>query len=102
MPQPLDNLARQLRAGVLVGNHEDAARLTVEYSEALREHWLTLSNQERVNSPLPKQSLELLGWVRDMTLVQQAMAAQHLALVEKAQRNQVARSLYLQSAALDG
>jgi hypothetical protein len=35
-----------------------------------------------------------------MTIVQQALAAQHLAVVEKASRYQIARSLYLQSAAL--
>jgi hypothetical protein len=100
MPQPRDNLARELRAAVLANDHEEATRLTVEYSEALREHWMTLSAQERADSQLPKQSLELLTWVRDMTLVQQAMAAQHLALVERAHRNQLARALYLQSAAL--
>lgn len=101
MPQPQDNLAHDLRAAVLANDHEDAKRLTMEYTSALREYWLTLSDQERADSSVPKQALELLNWVRDMTLVQQAMAAQHLAMVERAHRNQVARSLYLQSAALD-
>ena len=40
-------------------------------------------------------------WVREMTIMQQALAAQHLAVVEKASRYQTARALYLRSAALD-
>jgi len=101
MPQPQDNLARELRAAVLAGDHENANRLTVEYAAALREHWMALSAQERADSTFPMLSLELLTWARDMTLMQQAMAAQHLALVEKAQRHQIVRSLYLRTAALD-
>jgi hypothetical protein len=100
MPQPLDNLARELRAAVLANHHEKAERLTEEYTAALREHWMSLPRQERATSPLPKQSIELLNWAREMTIVQQALAAQHLAVVEKASRYQIARSLYLQSAAL--
>lgn len=101
MPQPPDNLARQLRAAVLASDHEKATRLTVEYCTALGQQWAMLSPEERAASPLPKQSLELLTWVRDMTIVQQALAAQHLALVAKARRYQTARALYLRSAALD-
>ncbi len=101
MPQPQDNLARDLRAAVLANDHEKATRLTVEYTAALREHWTTLSLAERAASPLPKQSLELLTWVREMTLVQQAMAADHLSLVDRASRSLTARALYLQLAALD-
>ena len=100
MPQPLDNLSRALRAAVLANHHEKAERLAEEYTAALREHWMSLPLQERATSPLPKQSIELLNWAREMTIVQQALAAQHLAVVEKASRYQIARSLYLQSAAL--
>jgi hypothetical protein len=99
-PDNAADLARELRAAVLAGDHEKATRLTVEYAAALREHWMTLSAAQRAASALPKQSLELLGWVRDMTLMQQAMAAQHLAMVEKAGRYQTARASYLRSAAL--
>jgi hypothetical protein len=105
MPQPPDNrtpdnLARELRAAVLASDHAKATRLTVEYSAALREHWITLPAGQRAASLLPKQSLELLGWVRDMTIMQQAMTAQHLAMVQKAGRYQTARASYLRSAAL--
>jgi len=101
MPQAPDNLARGLRAAVLANDHEKATRLTVEYAAALREHWSALSLAERAASPLPKQSLELLTWVREMTILQEALAARHLAVVEKASRYQTARALYLRSAALD-
>jgi hypothetical protein len=95
-----DNLARELRGAVLAGDHAKATRLTLEYSAALRQHWMTLSAGQRGASALPKQSLELLGWVRDMTIMQQAMAAQHLAMVQKAGRYQTARASYLRAAAL--
>ena len=101
MPQPQDNLARDLRAAVLANDHEKATRLTVEYTAAVREHWSALSLPERAASPLPKQSLELFAWVREMTILQQALAAQHLAAVEKASRYQAVRALYLRSAALE-
>ena len=98
MPQPQDNLARELRAAVLASDHDKASRLTVEYTDAVGEYWMTLSATERAASPVPKQSLELLHWVRDMTLMQQATAAQHLTLVERTKRNHIARARYLQSA----
>jgi histidinol dehydrogenase len=101
MLQQSDNLACKLRAAVLVNDHEKATLLTVEYTEALRQHWTLLSAPERAASSIPKQSLALLNWVREMTLMQQAMAAEHLSIVEKASRYQTARALYLQSAALD-
>jgi len=101
MPQLLDNLARELRAAVLGSDHEKATGLTVEYTEALRQHWTLLSKEERAASSLPEQSGELLNWAREMTLMQHAMAAGHLAMVEKASRQLSARARYLQLAALD-
>jgi hypothetical protein len=101
MPQPQDNIARELRAAVLGNDHQQAERLAVAYTGALAEHWITLSADERAASSLPKQSLELLIWVRDMTLVQQAMAADQLALVERTGRRLTARAHYLECATLD-
>lgn len=101
MRQPPDNLARQLRAAVLANDHATAGRLIVEYSAALGEFWKTLSTAERAASSLPKQSLELLTWVREMTLMQQAMTAAHLSALDRASRQLTARALYLQSAALE-
>jgi hypothetical protein len=101
MPRTLDQVARELRAAVLGTYHEKATRLSAEYTEAVREHWMLLSTFERAASSLPKQSLDLLTWVRDMTLMQQGMAALQLSAVEKANRQITARSLYLQFAALD-
>jgi hypothetical protein len=101
MPQPPDNLAHQLRAAVLANHHEKATRLSVEYTEALRQYWMTLSTKERAASPVLKQSLELVKWAREMTIMQRAMAAQHLRVIDKAIRYRTARALYLQSPALD-
>ena len=101
MPPILDNLALELRAAVLGNDHEKAARLTVEYTAAVSRYWISLSPEERATSPVPKQSLQLLSWVRQMTLMQQAMTAGHLAMVDKASRHLAARALYLETAALD-
>jgi hypothetical protein len=100
MPHPPDNLARELRAAVLASDHEKASRLAAEYTEAVREYWMSLPARERADSPLPKQSIDLLTWVREMTLMQAAMAGQHLKLVANAQRYQTARAQYLESASL--
>jgi hypothetical protein len=101
MLQQSDKLACELRAAVLAGNHEKAERLAVEYAAALGRYWTLLSQQERAASPLRKQSLDLLAWAREMTIVQQAMAAEHLSMVDRASRSLTARALYLQLAALD-
>jgi hypothetical protein len=98
MLETADHLAHELRAAVLASDHENAARLSVQYSAALQEHWMTLSAGERAASSLPTQSLELLNWVREMTLMQRALTAQHLGAIERASRYQTARALYLQSA----
>jgi hypothetical protein len=97
----LDSLARELRVAVLANDHEEATRRTTEYSQALSQYWMLLSDAERAASPLPKQSLELLSWVRDMTVMQHALAAEHLSILERASRNQSARALYFQTATLD-
>jgi hypothetical protein len=100
MLEPPDKLARELRAATLASDHDRAARLTVEYTEALREYWLALSPEERAVSDVPKRSLDLLNWVREMALLQQALTATHLAAVEKASRNQSARAVYASTAEL--
>jgi hypothetical protein len=96
----LDHLARDLRSAVLAVDHEKATRATVEYTKALGQYWMTLSGDERAASSIPQQSRELLNWVREMTLMQQAMTAGQLAMVEKASRALTARSVYLETAAL--
>jgi hypothetical protein len=97
----LDHLARELRAAALASDHDKAARLSVEYTEAVREYWVGLPAGQRAGSALPSQSLELLRWVREMTIMQRGMTAEHLRLAAKASRYQTARALYLQSAALE-
>jgi hypothetical protein len=101
MRQQPDSLAHQLRAAVLATDHPAAERLLVEYTAALGDYWAALAPAERAGSAIPKQSLELMKWVRDMTLMQRAMLGEHLRMVEKSMRYQVARAQYLQSAAFD-
>lgn len=101
MPQPPDNIARELREAALTNDYENAQRLTNEYASAVRQHWALLSPGERAASNLPKHSLDLLSWVRSVTLTQQAIDAQHLALFEKAARYRTARARYIQAASLD-
>jgi hypothetical protein len=103
-PQPdnpaLDKIAHNLRAAVLAGDHAKARGVSAEYVEALRRHWMRLAPSERAGSELPKLSLELLAWAREMTIVQRAMAGEQLRIAAEAGRYQMARARYLQSAAL--
>ena len=88
MPQPLDELAREFRAAVLAGDHTLAGRLASEYAQALSHVWEALGEPERAASPLPAQANELLTWAREMTVVQRAMTAEHVAILDKAIRYQ--------------
>jgi hypothetical protein len=90
-----------LRAAVLAGNHEKAERAVAQYAESVKKYWMVLPPAERAVSPLPRQSIELLTWAREMTLMQQAMAAEHLSMAERASRSLTARARYLQLSALD-
>jgi hypothetical protein len=96
-----DSLAHQLRAAVLGTDYAAALRLVDEYTEALREYWTSLAPGERAVSGVPQQSLELMKWVREMTLMQRAMTGEHLKMVEKSMRYQTARMQYLQSARIE-
>ena len=95
-----DRIAHGLRAAVLAADHAKAMQLSTEYVEAVSQSWMALSSAERRTSQLPKQSLELLGWVREMTIMQRAMAGEQLRIAARASRYQTARAQYLQSAAL--
>lgn len=101
LDNPADQLACELRAAVLGVDHEKATRLSAQYTAAVRDQWTQLSAGERAVSPLPRQSMELLTWVREMALMQQAMAEAQLGMVEGAGRRLAARGLYLQTAALE-
>ncbi|HTW66610.1 MAG TPA: hypothetical protein VME17_18440 [Bryobacteraceae bacterium] len=100
MPQPPDNLARDLRAAVLVGDHLQATRLAGDYAQAVRHQWEHMSKEERASSTIPRQSRELLTWATGVTAMQHKMAGQHLAALEMAHRYLSARANYARSAAL--
>jgi len=86
MPEQPDRIASELRSAVLAGDHLRAERLVPEYARALQAFWDRLPESERAASPVPSQARELLAWAREMTLVQRALVAEHLAIVEKASR----------------
>lgn len=86
MPEPLDKIARDFRAAVLAADHALAERLATEYREALAEAWRTMPDSARSGSSLPRQATEMLTWARGMTIVQRAMLAEQLAVLDKAIR----------------
>ena len=86
MPQALDNIAQQFRAAVLASDHALADGLASEYAQSASEFWESMSDTERERSTLPAQARELLTWARGMTIVQRAMLAEQLAILEKASR----------------
>jgi hypothetical protein len=86
MPERLDRIARELRSAVLAGDHVLAERLASEYREALAEAWQGLPQSVRAASPLPAQARETLTWARGMTIVQRAMLAEQLAVLDKSIR----------------
>ena len=86
MPEPLDKIARDFRAAVLAADHAKAERLAAEYREALAETWRTMPDSDRNGSPLPRQAAELITWARGMTIVQRAMLAEQLSVLDKAIR----------------
>jgi hypothetical protein len=88
MSEPLDRITLELRAAVLAGDHTAAQGLVFEYSDAVRQVWEELPEDQRTQSTLPATALECLTWVRGMTVVQRAMAAEQLAVVEKIVRYQ--------------
>ena len=76
-----------------------AGHLAEQYTAALSQQWASMSQPERASSGIPKQAVELLTWAREMTIMQHAMAAEHLAAIEKANRYLTARANYLRTAA---
>jgi len=91
MPLALHRISRELRSALLGADQARAELLVSEYAAAVREFLETLPESDRATSPVPRQAAELLTWARDMTLVRRAMAAEQLAVVQKASRYNVAR-----------
>jgi hypothetical protein len=86
MHQALDKIARELRSAVLAADHVLAGRLASEYREALADAWQSVPQSVRAASPLPAQASEMLTWARGMTIVQRAILAEQLAVLDKSIR----------------
>ena len=78
--------SRELRAAVIAADHAAAERAACRYVEALQKLWESLPAQERAVSKVPDTARELLGWAREMTLIQRNLAADQLAALQKASR----------------
>ena len=82
----LDRAARELRAAVIAAEHAVAEQAVGRYFEALRQVWETLPEQKRTTSALPARARELLGWARQMTIIQRTLAADQIRVLHKASR----------------
>ena len=82
----LDKVSKDLRSAVIAGDHRRAAGLAVEYTSVVKQVWESFSDAERTASTLPVTSRELFSWVREMTMVQRALAADHLVFLQKIKR----------------
>jgi hypothetical protein len=91
MPPALHKISRELRSALLGGDQVRAELLVSEYAAAVREIWESLPQSDRAASSIPRQAAELLTWARDMTVVRRAMAAEQLAVVQKASRYSATR-----------
>ena len=100
MPRPLDDVSRDLRAAIIIGEHADALRLVDEFTQVVQQKWERMTAAERAASAMPQQSQELFAWAADMAAMQQRMASEHLMVLETAHRYLNARANYLQSSAL--
>lgn len=81
-----NRIARDLRSAVATGDHAAAALLVPRYGQALQAAWESFSPQERRASPLPQQARELLEWARSVAIIQRALSAEQLAVLQKAGR----------------
>jgi len=82
----LEHASRELRAAVIAADHSGAELALSRYIETLRQVWEALPEQERGGSALPARVGELLAWTREMTIIQRALMADQLRVLEKASR----------------
>jgi hypothetical protein len=82
----LDSASRELRAAVIAADHAGAELAVSHYVETLRLVWEVMPEQERRASVLPARARELLAWARGMTIIQRALTADQLGILEKASR----------------
>jgi hypothetical protein len=86
MSEALDNISREFRAAILASDHALAGRLASEYAATIEQTWLSMPEAERATSCIPQLCDELLSWAHQMTVVQRALAADQLAVIQKACR----------------
>jgi hypothetical protein len=80
----LERAARELRAAVIAADHAGAELALTHYVERLRQVWEAVPEQERSGSALPARVRELLAWTREMTIIERALTAEQLRVLQKA------------------
>jgi len=80
----LERASRELRAAVIGADHTGAEVALTDFIETLQQVWEGLPAHQRANSPLPARVRELLAWTREMTIIQRALAADQLRVLQKA------------------
>jgi hypothetical protein len=80
----LERASRELRAAVIAADHTGAELALAHYIETLRQVWEAAPEQERSGSALPVRVRELLAWTREMTIIQRALTADQLRVLQKA------------------
>ena len=65
-------------------DHVRAENAVRRYVEAVQDRWQSLSEQERAGSQIPARTRELLGWARQMTLLQRNLARDQHGVIQKA------------------
>ena len=78
MAQSLDKILQDFRTAVLRGDYDLARELAPEYAGALGQLWESLPESGRL------AARKLLVWAHQMTVLQRALAAAQLAVIEKA------------------
>lgn len=84
--------ARELRSAIIVGDHALAQQLATAYVDALRTLWESMPEEQRSVSMLPSEARALLLWAHQSTLIQKAIAADQLAVAQKALRYHPSKS----------
>lgn len=91
----VDQASRDLREAVIAADHSRAERASSRYVGALQKLWEALPDQERAASVIPARASELLAWAREMAIIQRALTADQLSVLQKASRYQNATGSYI-------
>lgn len=94
LSRKVDQASRELKEAIIAVDHGRAERAASHYVEALQKLWDALPEDQRARSAIPARAGELLGWAREMAIIQRSLAADQLRVLERAARYYRAASSY--------